>query len=191
MGRESGHSFENLPSQLGIQLVQGDITHQEVDAIVNAANQWLAGGGGVDGAIHDAGGPAIMQELKRKYPEGCSTGDAVVTGAGKLRAKFVIHAVGPVYSRQEQKRCAQQLRQAYWNAFRLAAEQPAPRFVPRATSSRQEAHWSWFAGFSSTTELLTPSQAQRKRFSPIFFSESKSEKKKIRRMAEKIFCISA
>jgi O-acetyl-ADP-ribose deacetylase (regulator of RNase III) len=110
-------------SQAVLELVQGDITHQEVDAIVNAANQWLAGGGGVDGAIHDAGGPAIMQELKRKYAAGCSTGDAVATGAGKLRAKYVMHAVGPVYYPNQQERCAQQLRQAYWNSFRLAAEQ--------------------------------------------------------------------
>lgn len=77
-----------------IQLIQGDITEQEVDAIVNAANQYLAGGGGVDGAIHRAGGPEIMKELKEKY-HGCPTGFAVITGAGNLKAKYVIHAVGP------------------------------------------------------------------------------------------------
>jgi len=81
-----------------IELVQGDITRQEVDAIVNAANSRLAGGGGVDGAIHRGGGPTIMQETARQYPDGCSTGSAVITSAGNLTAKHVIHAVGPFYS---------------------------------------------------------------------------------------------
>ena len=81
-----------------IELVQGDITLQEVDAIVNAANSRLAGGGGVDGAIHRRGGPEIMRETGEKYPEGCPTGSAVITGGGKLPAKYVIHAVGPVWS---------------------------------------------------------------------------------------------
>ncbi len=81
-----------------IELVKGDITRQSVDAIVNAANSRLAGGGGVDGAIHRAGGPAIMEQTRQKYPDGCPTGSAVISGAGKLPAKFVIHAVGPVWS---------------------------------------------------------------------------------------------
>ena len=81
-----------------LELVQGDITQQQVDAIVNAANSRLAGGGGVDGAIHRRGGPAIMQETARRYPEGCPTGSAVISGAGNLPARFVIHAVGPVWS---------------------------------------------------------------------------------------------
>jgi O-acetyl-ADP-ribose deacetylase (regulator of RNase III) len=80
-----------------LELVLGDITAQEVDAIVNAANSALAGGGGVDGAIHRAGGPAIMEETRRLYPDGCPTGSAVITGAGKLPAKYVIHAVGPMW----------------------------------------------------------------------------------------------
>src|SRR5436853_3360074 len=82
-----------------LELVQGDITRQEVDAIVNAANSRLAGGGGVDGAIHRRGGPTIMQETAERYPAGCPTGSAVITSAaGDLPAKYVIHAVGPVYS---------------------------------------------------------------------------------------------
>jgi len=80
-----------------IELVQGDITRQEVDAIVNAANSRLAGGGGVDGAIHRAGGPAIMEETRQRYPDGCPTGGAVPSGGGDLPAKFVFHAVGPVW----------------------------------------------------------------------------------------------
>lgn len=82
-----------------LALVEGDITKVEADAVVNAANSRLAGGGGVDGAIHRAGGPSIMAELDEIRPKigSCPAGQAVVTGAGKLPAKYVIHAVGPVY----------------------------------------------------------------------------------------------
>jgi O-acetyl-ADP-ribose deacetylase (regulator of RNase III) len=80
-----------------LELVQGDIAQQAVDAVVNAANSRLAGGGGVDGAIHRAAGPAVAEETQRRYPLGCPTGDAVITGAGQLPAKFIIHAVGPVW----------------------------------------------------------------------------------------------
>ena len=81
-----------------LELVKGDITAQQVDAIVNAANSRLAGGGGVDGAIHARGGPGIMQETRDRYPDGCPTGSAVISGAGNLPAKYVLHAVGPVWS---------------------------------------------------------------------------------------------
>ena len=80
-----------------LEIVQGDITQQETEAIGNAANSALAGGGGVDGAIHRAGGPSIMAELKAKY-KGCPTGSAVITSGGNLKARYVIHAVGPRYS---------------------------------------------------------------------------------------------
>ena len=86
-----------------IELVLGDITEQRVDAIVNAANPTLMGGGGVDGAIHRRGGPEILEECKRirqqRYPDGLPTGEAVATTAGRLPARWVIHTVGPVYSR--------------------------------------------------------------------------------------------
>ena len=82
---------------MSIEFVKGDITQQDTEAIGNAANSRLAGGGGVDGAIHRQGGPAIMKELKEKY-RGCLTGSAVLTGGGNLKAKYVLHAVGPVYS---------------------------------------------------------------------------------------------
>ncbi|HBO44884.1 MAG TPA: O-acetyl-ADP-ribose deacetylase [Planctomycetaceae bacterium] len=81
-----------------VELCRGDITLQDVDALVNAANRRLAGGGGVDGAIHRRGGPAIMRETAEKYPDGCPTGSAVITSAGSLSARHVIHAVGPVWS---------------------------------------------------------------------------------------------
>lgn len=81
-----------------LELVEGNIVDQRVDAVVNAANSRLAGGGGVDGAIHRSGGPSIMEETNRLYPDGCPTGSAVISGAGRLPAKHVIHAVGPVWS---------------------------------------------------------------------------------------------
>jgi O-acetyl-ADP-ribose deacetylase (regulator of RNase III) len=87
------------PSGRKIVCVEGDITRIAADAIVNAANSALAGGGGVDGAIHRAGGPEIMRELEeiRARAGGCPTGSAVATGAGRLPARYVFHAVGPVY----------------------------------------------------------------------------------------------
>ncbi|MGJ5752233.1 O-acetyl-ADP-ribose deacetylase (regulator of RNase III) [Streptomyces puniciscabiei] len=90
-----------------ITLVQGDITRQSADAIVNAANSSLLGGGGVDGAIHRRGGPAILQECRAlrasRYGKGLPTGQAVVTTAGELDARWVIHTVGPVYSGSEDR----------------------------------------------------------------------------------------
>jgi O-acetyl-ADP-ribose deacetylase (regulator of RNase III) len=80
-----------------LEIVQGDITQQDTEAIGNAANSALAGGGGVDGAIHRAGGPTLMAELNAKY-KGCPTGSAVITRGGNLKANYVIHAVGPRYS---------------------------------------------------------------------------------------------
>jgi|SRR5579875_3479769 len=106
-----------------LQLLKGDITRIAVDAIVNAANSQLAGGGGVDGAIHRAGGPDIMRELDeiREQIGQCETGNAVVTTAGRLPAKYVIHAVGPRY-RDGKHNEADQLASCYATALNLAAE---------------------------------------------------------------------
>jgi O-acetyl-ADP-ribose deacetylase (regulator of RNase III) len=80
-----------------LTVVQGDITAQEVDAIVNAANRAMRGGGGVDGAIHRAGGPSVLEECIRRFPRGLATGDAGWTTGGELAARWVIHVVGPNY----------------------------------------------------------------------------------------------
>jgi O-acetyl-ADP-ribose deacetylase len=104
-----------------LRLAAGDITKIAVDAIANAANSALAGGGGVDGAIHRAGGPSIMQELDRirAAQGGCPTGSAVATGAGRLPAKYVFHAVGPVY-RGGRSGEPEQLASCYSACLRLA-----------------------------------------------------------------------
>jgi len=104
-----------------IELVKGDITRQAVDAIVNAANSQLAGGGGVDGAIHRAGGPTLMQQTRKKYPDGCPTGSAIATTAGELPARFVFHAVGPVWH-GGRKQESQALASAYRTCLELSIE---------------------------------------------------------------------
>ncbi|HYA00068.1 MAG TPA: macro domain-containing protein [Candidatus Binatia bacterium] len=104
-----------------IVLRHADITTLAVDAIVNAANSALAGGGGVDGAIHRAGGPEIMADLRRRHPSGCPPGSAVVTVAGRLPARHVIHAVGPRWRGGDHGE-ASALASAYRTAFTLAAE---------------------------------------------------------------------
>jgi O-acetyl-ADP-ribose deacetylase (regulator of RNase III) len=107
-----------------ITLVQGDITRQRADAIVNAANSSLLGGGGVDGAIHRRGGPAILEECRRlrasRYGKGLPTGRAVATTAGELDARWVIHTVGPVYSREEDRSAL--LASCYRESLRVADE---------------------------------------------------------------------
>ena len=107
-----------------ITLVQGDITRQQADAIVNAANSSLLGGGGVDGAIHRHGGPEILaacRELRAgAYPDGLPTGQAVATTAGRLPATWVIHTVGPVYSAREDRSAL--LASCYTESLRVAAE---------------------------------------------------------------------
>jgi O-acetyl-ADP-ribose deacetylase (regulator of RNase III) len=106
-----------------IELIKDDITQLDVDAIVNAANSSLLGGGGVDGAIHRAGGKEILEECMkiRNSQGGCKTGEAVVTTAGKLKAKFVIHTVGPVWSGGKNKE-DQLLANAYENSLRKALD---------------------------------------------------------------------
>jgi O-acetyl-ADP-ribose deacetylase (regulator of RNase III) len=107
-----------------IELVEGDVTAQAVDAIVNAANSSLLGGGGVDGAIHRNGGPAILEECRTlratRYPGGLPAGDAVATTAGKLPARWVIHTVGPVWHAGEAEERAATLRSCYTRSLAVA-----------------------------------------------------------------------
>jgi O-acetyl-ADP-ribose deacetylase len=107
-----------------IELIEGDITAQDVDAIVNAANASLLGGGGVDGAIHRGGGPAIVAECRairqERYPEGLPVGEAVATTAGDLPARWVIHTVGPVYTREREP--AALLARCHVSCLRVADE---------------------------------------------------------------------
>ncbi|MBA2295275.1 MAG: O-acetyl-ADP-ribose deacetylase [Actinobacteria bacterium] len=107
-----------------IELVEGDITAQDVDAIVNAANSSLLGGGGVDGAIHRRGGPAILAECRElratHYPDGLPAGDAVATTAGSLAARWVIHTVGPVYDARRDQSAT--LRSCYSSSLVVADE---------------------------------------------------------------------
>lgn len=107
-----------------IQLIQGDITKVEVDAIVNAANHSLLGGGGVDGAIHRAGGKEILAECKKiraeRYPDGLPTGESVATTAGRLPARWVIHTVGPTFAKTKDK--SGLLRSCYTTSLAVADE---------------------------------------------------------------------
>ena len=108
-----------------VSVVVGDITKQDVEAIVNAANSSLLGGGGVDGAIHRAGGPEILAECREirrtRFPEGLPTGEAVITTGGKLAALYVIHTVGPIYG-EHGGREGELLANCYHNSLTLAVE---------------------------------------------------------------------
>jgi O-acetyl-ADP-ribose deacetylase (regulator of RNase III) len=108
-----------------VSIMVGDITAQNVDAIVNAANSSLLGGGGVDGAIHRVGGPEILEECrlirKNQYPSGLPTGEAVLTGAGRLPARYVIHTVGPIYGESKGKD-AELLTNCYRSTLALCAQ---------------------------------------------------------------------
>jgi O-acetyl-ADP-ribose deacetylase (regulator of RNase III) len=103
-----------------ITAVQGDITRQEVDAVVNAANNGMRGGGGVDGAIHRAGGPAVLEDCIARFPHGLATGDAGWTTAGDLPARWVIHVVGPNYAAGQRDRSL--LLSCYSRAVEVADE---------------------------------------------------------------------
>ncbi|MXG90275.1 O-acetyl-ADP-ribose deacetylase [Nocardioides flavescens] len=103
-----------------ITAVQGDITEQQVDAVVNAANRAMRGGGGVDGAIHRAGGPAVLEDCRRRFPHGLATGDAGWTTAGEMPARWVIHVVGPNRNAGETDRSL--LTSCYARALEVADE---------------------------------------------------------------------
>jgi O-acetyl-ADP-ribose deacetylase (regulator of RNase III) len=150
-----------------ITLVLGDITKQEVDAVVNAANSSLMGGGGVDGAIHRAGGPAIRmacEEIRAsRYPQGLPTGHAVATPGGNLPARWVIHTVGPVYAKSENR--SHLLASAYRSSLNVADELGARSLAFPAVSA---GIYGWplddAARIAVTTVRRTPAQVEEVRF---------------------------
>ena len=105
---------------MDVTVVEGDITEQQVDAVVNAANRAMRGGGGVDGAIHRAGGPEVLADCERRFPDGLATGDAGWTTAGLMPARWVIHVVGPNYAAGERDRSL--LTSCYSRALAVADE---------------------------------------------------------------------
>src|SRR5690349_2322574 len=123
--RRPGGPGEEQAMVARITLVEGDITEQAVDAVVNAANSSLLGGGGVDGAIHRKGGPRILEECRRlrasHWGKGLPTGRAVATAAGRLPARWVVHTVGPVYRAEEYEERAELLASCYRESLRTAA----------------------------------------------------------------------
>jgi O-acetyl-ADP-ribose deacetylase (regulator of RNase III) len=157
---------------MAIRLVLGDITKQRADAIVNAANSSLLGGGGVDGAIHRRGGPAILAECKElragSHPDGLPAGQAVATTAGNLPARWVIHAVGPVYSAREDRSAL--LASCYTEALRLAGELGA-RSVAFPAISAGVYRWPLddAARIAVSTVAATPNNIEDIRF--VLFSE--------------------
>ena len=117
-GKEENRFIKVTINRSVLELVEGDITLQDTEAIVNAANPSLLGGGGVDGAIHRAGGPQILEECKAIG--GCPTGEARITIGGRLKTRYVIHAVGPVYKDGRQRE-PEWLAGAYWSSLELAS----------------------------------------------------------------------
>lgn len=160
-----GDYIEVMAAQ--ITLVRGDITEQHVDAVVNAANSSLLGGGGVDGAIHRRGGPAILAECRRlragRYPGGLPTGQAVATSAGDLPARWVIHTVGPVYSESEDR--SELLASCYRESLRVADELGAETVAFPAVSAGV---YGWpledAARIALATVQNTPTRVREARF---------------------------
>nr|WP_245598159.1 O-acetyl-ADP-ribose deacetylase [Haloglycomyces albus] len=141
-----------------MRLVRGDIAAYSADAIVNAANSSLLGGGGVDGAIHSAGGPEIMAECRRlreeRFPKGLPSGQAVATTAGRLPAQWVIHTVGPVYSPQDDR--SDVLASSYRESLRVADDLGARSVAFPAISAGA---FSWPIESAARTALETVVQA--------------------------------
>lgn len=157
---------------LRIELVLGDITEQQVDVIVNAANSSLMGGGGVDGAIHRRGGPAILEDCRAlrasRFIDGLPTGQAVATTAGNLPARWVVHTVGPVYAKREDR--SHLLSSAYRESLRVADELQAASVAFPAISAGV---YGWpaddAARIAVSTVVATPTSVDEVRF--VLFSQ--------------------
>jgi O-acetyl-ADP-ribose deacetylase (regulator of RNase III) len=142
-----------------LTLVEGDITEQDVDAVVNAANSGMRGGGGVDGAIHRAGGPAVLEDCRRRFPDGLGTGQAGWTTGGDLVARWVIHVVGPNWNRGQRDRTL--LTSCYANALHVADELGA-RTVAFPLVSAGSYGWPLDDAVSAAVETLrgTPTDVE-------------------------------
>lgn len=143
-------------------MVEGDITRQDVDAVVNAANHRMRGGGGVDGAIHAAGGPAVLEDCERRFPDGLATGDAGWTTAGLMPARWVIHVVGPNYRAGQTDRSL--LTSCYRRALEVADELGA-RTVAFPLVSAGIYGWPKDDAIDAAVETLrgTPTQVEEAR----------------------------
>jgi len=143
-------------------VVEGDITQQDVDAVVNAANRAMRGGGGVDGAIHRAGGPAVLEDCKARFPQGLGTGEAGWTTAGNMKARWVIHVVGPNFNAGERDRSL--LTSCYANALRVADELSA-RTVAFPLVSAGIYGWPRHDAIAAAVETIraTPTQVEEAR----------------------------
>lgn len=145
-----------------LEVVEGDITRQLVDAVVNAANNRMRGGGGVDGAIHRAGGPAVLADCVRRFPDGLATGDAGWTTAGELPAQWVIHVVGPNYRAGERDRSL--LTSCYRRALQVADELRA-RSIAFPLISAGVYGWPLEDAVAAAVDTLraTPTEVERAR----------------------------
>lgn len=163
-----------------IAVVVGDITKQDVEAIVNAANSSLLGGGGVDGAIHRAGGPEILAECREirrtRFPEGLPTGEAVITTGGRLSALYVIHTVGPIYAEEDGKE-AELLANCYHNSLTLAVEKNLTSVAFPAISTGVYGYPPDKAAAvaSQTIENFLATDRQLKEVRLVFFQERDAE----------------
>jgi O-acetyl-ADP-ribose deacetylase (regulator of RNase III) len=164
-----------------VKIKVGDITLEEVDAIVNAANSTLLGGGGVDGAIHRVGGKQILEECRKirltKYPNGLSTGEAVITSGGNLTARFVIHTVGPIFGTNDGND-AELLANCYKSSLALAVENDLSTIAfPSISTGAYGYPKHEAAGVSSKAikEFLTQNKKLRE-VRLVFFSQSDAQK---------------
>ena len=163
-----------------VTVIVGDLTKQDVEAIVNAANSSLLGGGGVDGAIHRAGGPAILEECRdirrTRFPQGLPTGEAVVTTGGNLPALYVIHTVGPIY-REQGGREAELLANCYYNSLALAVEKnvTSVAFPSIATGVYEYPRDEAAQVSSKTIEKFLANDLQLKEVRLVFFQSPDAE----------------
>jgi O-acetyl-ADP-ribose deacetylase (regulator of RNase III) len=156
-----------------IHIIRGDITEQAVDAVVNAANHTLLGGGGVDGAIHRKGGPEILAECKRiraeRYPDGLPTGESVATIAGDLPARWVIHTVGPTWARTKDKSLL--LRSCYATSL-AAADELGAATIAFPLVSAGIYHWPKDDAVRQALTVLTSVETKAREATLVLFDEA-------------------